>query len=171
MTGIWAITGLQAQGTTIWDGPIFTYNQPSPDPTQAANQDRLTSNVWLTRAALQGLFNAKTESSYTHFFSPADTAWSYGTLANYASLSYTNWETWNGHNPPSMVGRDAVVHLISDDIYLSLRFTSWGASGGGFAYTRSTPNVVPEPSSALMVLAGLAVAAAKWRRRRSKRFS
>jgi hypothetical protein len=33
-----------------------------------------------------------------------------------------------------------VLHLISDNIYLSVEFTSWGMAGaGGFSYLRSTP--------------------------------
>src|SRR5206468_2763689 len=113
-------------------------------------------DVWLTRANSQGIFNIETEGGYAHLFSPQNTEWSYGILANYAALGYNNWETWNGANPPSMVGQDAVLHLISDDIYLSLKFTSWGGagSGGGFSYDRSTP-VVPEPACALMFLAGV----------------
>ena len=51
-----------------------------------------------------------------------------------------------------------MLHLISDDIYLSIKFTSWGGSSGGFSYNRSTP-AVPEPSSAVLILAGLAAAA------------
>jgi hypothetical protein len=40
-----------------------------------------------------------------------------------------------------------VVHLINQDIYLSLIFTSWPPSaGGGFGYDRSTPAAVVAPS-------------------------
>lgn len=37
-------------------------------------------------------------------------------------------------------GQDIVVHLITNDIYIDLKFTSWtsGNIGGGFAYERST---------------------------------
>ncbi|MDB6022391.1 MAG: hypothetical protein JWQ04_2248 [Pedosphaera sp.] len=39
-----------------------------------------------------------------------------------------------------------VVHLVNEDIYLSLTFTAWGRfHSGGFAYTRSTPAVVAPP--------------------------
>ena len=39
------------------------------------------------------------------------------------------------------MGVDAVVHLISDDIYLNIRFLEWGVgfSGGAVAWERSTP--------------------------------
>jgi hypothetical protein len=118
----------------------MTYNQPSPDPTQPANQDHVTPRVWLTRAASKGLFNAFSETNATAF-SPADTEWAFGTLTNYASLHFTNWLAMlNGASPVTLVGQPLVVHLISDDIYISIQFTFWTAGGsGGFAYQRSTP--------------------------------
>ena len=128
------------RGATVWTGPLIAYNQPSPDPTQVSNQDRITPDVWLTRAASKGLFNAFSETNATAL-SPTNTEWAFGTLDNYASLHYTNWLAWlNGQSPTTLVGQAAVVHLISDDIYLSIQFTLWGSMGsGGFAYQRSTP--------------------------------
>jgi len=135
------------RGAIVWDGPTTNYTQPGTDPTQPTNQDRLTPNVWLTRASFMGQFNARQESSFSNAVSPADTEWAYGQLTNHASLTYQPWRTWNGTNPPSMVGQDAVVHLISEDIYLSLRYTAWGMIGsGGFSYVRSTPPP-PAPST------------------------
>ncbi|HXI71657.1 MAG TPA: hypothetical protein VNN22_14980 [Verrucomicrobiae bacterium] len=124
---------------TVWNGPLLIYNQPSSDPTQAANQDRITPDVWLTRAASKGLFNAFYETNATAL-SPTNTEWAFGTLTNYASLHYTNWLAWlNGASPVTLVGQQVVVHLIADDIYLSMKVTVWGAGGsGGFAYLRST---------------------------------
>jgi hypothetical protein len=128
---------------TIWTGPLFTYNQPSADPTQASNQDRITPDVWLTRAASKGLFNAFAETNATTF-SPTNTEWALGTLTNYSSLHYTNWLAWlNGASPSTLIGQPAVVHLIADDIYVSVQFTVWVPGGsGGFAYQRSTPALV-----------------------------
>ncbi len=141
----------QAQGI-LWSGPMISFtNLAGSDWTQAANQDRLTDDVWLTRSTTRGIFNAAPglESSYTKFLSPSGTEWAYGVLANYATLTYTDWQTWNGgqFNVPSMVGQSAVVHLINSDIYLALTFTSWGGNGGGFSYERSTPLAVPEPGA------------------------
>jgi hypothetical protein len=125
---------------TIWNGPAITYNQPTPDPAQASNQDRITPDAWLTRAASKGLFNAYAETNASAF-SPLNTEWAFGALTNYASLPYTNWLTWlNGQSPVVLIGQPVVLHLISDDIYLSLTFTNWAAGGkGGFAYQRTTP--------------------------------
>jgi hypothetical protein len=125
---------------TVWNGPLITYNQPLPDPTQATNQDRITPDVWLTRAVSKGLFNAFSETNAAAV-SPTNTEWAFGTLTNYASLHYTNWLAWlNGASPTTLVGQQAVVHLITEDIYISIQFTFWAAGGsGGFAYQRSTP--------------------------------
>ena len=128
------------RGATVWTGPLISYSQPSPDPAQASNQDRITPDVWLTRAASKGLFNAYSETNAAAL-SPTNTEWALGTLDNYAALHYTNWLAWlNGRSPTNLVGQQVVVHLISDDIYLSMEFTLWGSmSSGGFAYQRSTP--------------------------------
>lgn len=136
---------LQAQ--TIWDGPTVVFEKDDgADWTQAASQDRLTDNVWLTRANIKGLFNIAKESDYTDFVSPEDTEWAYGTMADLATLDFDTWENTNGSVPPSMVGEDMVLHLITDDIYIDIKFTYW-ASGmqggqGGFAYERSSNPVV-----------------------------
>jgi hypothetical protein len=125
---------------TVWNGPLISYTQPTPDPTQATNQDRIMPDVWLTRATSKGLFNAFSETNATAL-SPTNTEWAFGTATNYASLHFTNWLGWlNGASPTTLVGQQAVVHLISHDIYISIKITTWVASaGGGFAYQRSTP--------------------------------
>jgi hypothetical protein len=126
----------------IWTGPPVTFSKAAgADPTLPANQDRITPQVWLTRASTQGLFNAKTEATYTHDLSPAGTEWAYGTTANFETLSYKDWETWTGGaggGPPSTVGKDAVLHLIKENIYIDIKFSSWGGTGGQLTYTRST---------------------------------
>lgn len=127
------------RAATVWTGPLISYSQPTPDPTQASNQDRITPVVWLTRAASKGLFNAFSETN-AGTLGPADTEWSFGTISNYATLHYTNWLAWlNGASPVTLVGQPAVVHLISEDIYITIQITFWASGGaGGFAYERST---------------------------------
>ncbi len=136
------LVALSNHAAMIWDGPLFTYNQPAANPTQATNQDRITPDVWLTRAASKGLFNAFYETNATAL-SPTNTEWAFGTLSNYVSLPYTNWLAMlNGQSPTTLVNQPLVVHFISDDIYVSLQFTQWVAGGsGGFAYQRSTPRL------------------------------
>ena len=139
-----------ATGAIVWTGPDITYTEPGTDPTLPADQDRLTADVWITRGVTKGLFNAAKESGFTNFSSPADTEWANGSAVNWASLSFTDWETWTQQgsggthgNPPSVVGVPAVMYLVSDDIYLNVTFLSWGVSGGGFSYERSTPAAAP----------------------------
>ena len=151
-----ALTASPAGATEIWNGPPMTFiNVQGSDPTQPSSQDRIALDVWLTRGSTQGLYNAAVESSYNSL-SPVGTEWAYGELPDYASLNYQTWVAWNGQHPPSMVGQDAVLHIIPEDTYLSIRFTFWNEHSGGFSYLRSTPPV-PEPSSALLLFAGVAV--------------
>jgi len=66
-----------------------------------------------------------------------------------ANLTFRPWVEWNAKVPPSMVGRDAVLHLITEDIYIDITFTAWGTSGAGsFTYRRSTASVPPPPPPA-----------------------
>lgn len=140
---------LSGRAATVWNGPLITYTQPAPDPTQATNRDQLTASVSLTRAVSAGMFNGVTETTYTHNVSPANTEWAVGSLANYSTLTYTNWESAGGGHPVlNLPGQQLVVHLISDDIYLSLKFTALGGQfTGGFSYVRSTPTAGNVPPS------------------------
>jgi hypothetical protein len=160
---LWLPTGPQAKAAEVWNGSFITFTEPvGGNPTLPVNQDRITANVWITRGSTMGIYNVKRENFFTRFLSPAGTEWAYGSLDNYSSLTYHNWETWNGKDPPGMIGRSAVMHLITDDIYLGVNFLSWGGNGGGFSYERSTP--VPEPSAAALAAAGLGVAAGLYKR-------
>ena len=139
-----------SNAATIWNGSPITFTQSAPYPN-AGDREQLTPNVSLTRASTSGMFNGVTEGGYTHNVSPADTEWAVGSLADYASLSYTSWEQCGGGNPVlNLPGQQLVVHLISEDIYLSLKFTSLGGHGaGGFSYIRSTPVANNPPTVAI----------------------
>jgi hypothetical protein len=165
IAGTFALPLATHSAPIVWDGPPITFTKASfADFTQPQNQDRITPEVWLTRGDTQGLFNIKQESFFTHQSSPIGTEWAFGTTADFSSLTYTNWETWTANNPPGTVGRDAVLHLIAEDIYVDIKFNSWISSGGGgFSYTRSTAPV-PEPGS--LPLLGTAALVTFARRRR-----
>ncbi|MDE0838445.1 MAG: PQQ-dependent sugar dehydrogenase, partial [Kiritimatiellae bacterium] len=141
-----ATTTLHA--ATIWDGPLITYSQPGGDPTQSANQDPLTANVVITRALTQGIFNLVNEAAYVKHTSPTDTEWAVGDLSNATNLSYTTWQLVDGIGKPvlNLPNQQLVLHLVTDDIYLSAKFTALGDHGAGlFTYIRSTPLVVNTP--------------------------
>jgi len=137
------------RAATVWTGPIITYTQPAANPSQPENQDPLTPKVVLTRALSSGMFNAVNETFYTHNVSPAGTEWAVGSLDNYATLTYTSWEAAGGGRPVmNLPGQPLVVHLIAEDIYLSLIFTDLGGHfEGGFSYQRSTPAPSNVPAS------------------------
>ena len=107
------------------------------DPTLEANQDRITDNVWITRGNNGGqIFNIKINSTFSKSESPEDTEWAIGTVDNKDNLTFQPFRAAVGE-PKDVVGKDLVMHLITDDIYLNVRFSSWTqAQGGGFAYVR-----------------------------------
>ena len=140
---------------TVWDGPMMTFTKQNfAAPTSEDSQDRITDLVWLTRGNNGGqLYNAKTESNSSKSNSPEDTRWAFGTTSNLGSLTFS---TFRGTSKPKLaVGQNMVVHLISDDIYIDIKITSWSSgsnSGGGFSYERSTnPNLSVEYKDALDV--------------------
>src|SRR3954466_13580140 len=138
----------------VWNGPMIAFTKPNfADWTLPVNQDRLTDNVWLTRGDTLPLFNIAVDSSATSG-TPLDTEWAFGptqpgnpgpiAASNYANLVFAPFA-------PALnraIGRNildfgpGVLHLISDDIYLDIEFTSWTigeqrGGGGGFSYVRS----------------------------------
>jgi hypothetical protein len=144
----------------VWTGLNTTFSKVgADDPTLPASQDRLTDNVWLTRGSMEGMFNIAPghEIAYARFTSPADTQWATDVMALNAGkdiiatiwqeLSFTDWAPAYG-GPGSALGinittHNAVVHLVTDDIYLNLAFSLFDSSGD-FAYQRSTP-AAPSP--------------------------
>jgi Tyrosine-protein kinase ephrin type A/B receptor-like len=126
-----------ASAQTVWCGAPTTFVQPA-----IGVADVLTPLVALNRSFSAGLYNSAQESGYSGIAgSPAGTRWAFGTASERASLTFRPWREAVSNNPPAMVGRDMVVHLISEDVYVDVRFTAWAqASGAGsrFSYVRST---------------------------------
>jgi hypothetical protein len=170
--GLLAVQLVSAQ--TIWEGETLIFTKPSgSDWTLEANQDRITDNVWLTRANNQGIFNIGQEEDYATESSPLDTEWSFGTTGEIATLTFADWETAVNALPLQMLNQDMVLHLLTDDIYIDLKFTSWfsgqGQGGGGFTYERSTDpslsarnteaeqrvSLFPNPSSGYIQVSGI----------------
>jgi hypothetical protein len=149
-----------APAAVVWIGPTLTFTKQSTDPTNPANQDRLTANVWLTRAGQGqgGMFNIAKESSYDFGLhtSPADTLWAtdlvpgndIATIAasNWQNLTFTTWAVAYAGPDSDLIGNitthNAVVKLVTDNIYLDLIFTGFNSSGF-FEYQRSTGTVPP----------------------------
>ena len=101
-----------AVAQTIWTGSKTTFTKADgADWTQAANQDRITTNVWITRANSQGIFNIVLESGFdnTNRDSPKDTEWAFGIASNYESLTFNNWATTINNLPESSTTLSAAV--------------------------------------------------------------
>ena len=125
---------------TVWTGDVINFSKADgADPALAANQDRITDKVWITRDNEGGqIYNRVLESTPDKDTSPLGTAWSEGPLEDYASLTYTSFRTATG-KPKDAVGKTYVVHLTEDNIYLSVKLNSWSqGKAGGFSYERST---------------------------------
>ena len=127
--------------SVIWNGGLKSFEkEDGADPTNQINQDRLTSKVWITRGNNGGqIYNIVLEDNSDKAESPSGTEWSIGNINDIDSLIFTSFRIAVGR-PQDVVGKDLVLHLIEDDIYLSVKFTSWsGGKKGGFAYDRSSP--------------------------------
>jgi hypothetical protein len=114
--------------------------------------------VWLTRGTNQGLYNIRTETGYDPGVSPADTEWATDMITanagktiaaeNWANLTFDSWiDAYGGPGsqqlPSRLTSRNAVVHLITDNIYLDLRFLTWSGAGGSFSYERAVGTIMP----------------------------
>lgn len=126
---------------TIWSGPPVIFTKPDgADWTLPEFQDSLTPSVILARQELRSLFNIVLESEYNREtdLSPLDTEWAIGNTSDLSTLTFDTWQNANGRNKPN-VGEDLVLHLISDDIYIDLKYLSWSGGGnGGYSYIRSS---------------------------------
>ncbi|MCA9309861.1 MAG: hypothetical protein KDA21_01565 [Phycisphaerales bacterium] len=145
--------GLAGTGPTVWSGYDYSFSKSA----FGSEQDQITDNVAITRGNVAGIFNAVSETSYSSNFSPAGTVWAFGHAADWASLTFDDWQTTVGSNPPSSVGQDMVMWLQTDGIVLDVRFTEWGpgpSNGGSFSYVRATPT---PGGAAVLGLAGLGV--------------
>lgn len=137
---------------TVWQGaPIFFEKMDNADWNLELSQDRITDNVWITRANNRFIYNIVQEeigqtgcNTGSPNRLPADTEWASGTIADgINSLSFDSLLVINNCNTSSMVNQSFVLHLISDNIYMDVTFLSWtsGGAGGGFSYERSTSNL------------------------------
>ena len=128
-------------GYTIWTGATLTFTKSSGgDPTLASQQDAITDNVKITRGNTGGqIYNIVTEAAANSSVSPAGTEWALGTVNDIANLTFEPFRAATGGKPKDVVGQNMVLHLITDDVYISIKFTSWATGkAGGFAYERST---------------------------------
>ena len=149
---------------TLWTGPNITFQQFNPDPSDVI----VPGAVELSRGVNGPLFNtAAGETMPNGFSSPIDTLWAFGTINNYSNLNYVTLASIRNGAHADFAGviltQPMVVHLINEDVYISIMFTDWGQhQAGGFTYIRSTPPVSitnPAPSAVFAAPANVAIGA------------
>jgi surface protein len=130
-----------SESSTIWNGTTITFTKADgANPEEEANQDRITDNIWITRGNDGGqIYNIAKEDSPNQTNSPVGTKWAVGTLDEIETLTFKKFRAAVEKPNSSLVGKNLVMYLEEDDIYLSIKFTSWSEQkNGGFAYERST---------------------------------
>ena len=126
---------------TVWSGDRIQFTkEDGADHTIAANQDRITDSVWITRRNDGGqIFNIQAQARPSKPASPQGTAWAVGTTANLEDLTFSSFRDAVG-SPKNVVGKDLVMFIIEERIFINVTFVSWSQEKlGGFSYERSTP--------------------------------
>ena len=138
----------KTQAATLWTGHTIDFVQSSTNLTD----ELIPGVVSLTRGYSQWLYNPDAGDQGPGLDTPTDTEWAFGTLDNYDANYYqTFYSLRNGDLSTLLPGNPMVVHLINEDIYLSLTFSTWPQHGGYIAYTRSTPPVtITSPTNGMV---------------------
>ena len=112
---------------TLWSGNIKTFTKNDDvDPNIAENQDRLTPSVWITR-----------DNDGGQIYNTAE--WAIGSIDQLSTLKFDSFRS-TVDKPKDVIDKELVLHLLEDDIYLTVKFKSWSqGKKGGFSYERSTP--------------------------------
>jgi len=133
--------GLTVGACMVSADTVVFIKPDSVDWTLPENQDRITSNVWITRKDIQSLFNIAQEDGYSHSNgSPVGTQWSDTVTTAADPASYTNFVSMHGGGPQSLIGDTVSLYLPQDGIYYDVTFLSYsgGNTGGGFSYSRTS---------------------------------
>ena len=120
-----------------WSSKFFE-KKDNTNQLEKNNQDSITENVIITRSNSGGqIFNIAKENEADKYKSPIGTEWAVGNLNKIDSLIFKDFRL--AVKPQYVVGTKLVLHLIEEDIYLSVEFKSWSSGKkGGFSYERST---------------------------------
>jgi len=138
---LFIVTPWMLSAQTVWtrsNGTVTFSKAAFADWKQASNQDRISDSVWITRANTQSIFNIRKDTSYAAN-APSGTLWAFGTTDSFSTLSYLNFLPLSGNSPQSLIGKDLVLHLTAENIYLDVKILTYsgGNTGGAFSYTRS----------------------------------
>ena len=138
----WVPTLLASSGEFPDETVVFT-KPDSADWTLPENQDRISTNVWITRKHNQSIFNIAQEDGYSGAAgSPTGTLWADTTTAAADAGSYTNFVGMHGGSSQSIINDTISLYLPQDSLYFDVVFTSYTGqnNGGGFSYIRTSVN-------------------------------
>ena len=159
---------ITAHASTFWNGVNTNYTEPSAGAADVL----VAGKVGVARGTRLWLYNSFVDGG-AGTGTPSDTAWAVGsasmagnlnsTVTNlsfipFSSVRTTAQDTFGDVGDYLLNGGPGggpitfVVHLLNEDIYLTVTFKSWGVSdGGGFAYARSTPSAVVPPTPTVSI--------------------
>ena len=129
--------------SNIWRGRDVYFRKATDDNwNEKGFQDSISSSTILTRANKQSIFNIFSEQSYSEN-SPENTEWAFGNLDQIEDLNFCEFSCLVQGKPNRLIDEPLVLHLIEENIYLSIVFTYWGGGQtndpGAVSYYRSTP--------------------------------
>lgn len=151
-----------ARAQIIWNGPTINFSGGASALISVPPADVIIPGaVSLTRHGNGWLYNTNVDAcAQCAAGTPSDTEWAFGALSDYASLTYETMDVLRANEanfdfgailvtvPPSPM----VLHLINQNIYIQVTFTSWPQHGvGTFAYTRTTPAAAPPPTPTVSI--------------------
>jgi hypothetical protein len=134
-----AAAATPANALELWSGRNFVFSRPNfANWTQPQYSDHVSPTVWLTRKDTAGLFNIIEESDWSAT-SPAGTEWAAGDAVDRVTLTFQPWDAWCAGDPANVVGVNAVMHVIAEDLFVEIRLDAWStdAAGAGYSYTRA----------------------------------
>src|SRR5262249_4321950 len=117
-----------SRAATLWTGPDTNWTKSVTTPSDTI----LAGKVVLTRGTRDVLYNLAAGETAAGLNSPLDTMWAFGELANFQTLTFQTMESLrNGNLAARILQQPMVVHILSADIYFSIKFTTWGMFGAG----------------------------------------
>jgi hypothetical protein len=152
---------LWLSASTLWTGPNTNFIN-----TGGQADVLVPGALSIARTPGSFLYNTNVDLFGSGEGTPSDTEWAFGTIDQFNSLTYEPFSQIRDDGRalglhvfqylltggPTNGPKPMVVHIINEDIYLSLTFSQWGSGGNAtFAYTRSTPGAVVPPTPTVTI--------------------
>ena len=135
-------TILICEDLASYGGPMVVefVKEDDSDWTLSENRDFITPTCEITRQNSAPLYNYVTQSNSYDNLENSNIRWKAGAYDDDTWPYENDLENLSGiGNLTSLPGSTVTLHVLDDDLYFELYFTSWTCcgDGGGFAYTRT----------------------------------